>query len=542
MEVKPGFYSNPAFCQQSEFYTQKGQLSPQRSVRQSPVGAQTSHVVFDNSLSDIHPEECVDNIEEQEFYEEVIVDDKGFIKGKQVVVVAQNQEGKKYIQVPQEEKKGTRYGTVQQTQYNSPQSLPNQSQKNRYEYIPMQQQQEKIAITRSQSKRIPRKVQEEHVEVVPGVVHRYAIIEPEDETELTNRNERYALVPVSELNQVVGTQKKNRYEYIPDSSPAKVHQNMNRYEYIQTTPSKTGSRYEPLQQSTPQASQIRPEYIPQNSYRPGTNPIATQKLVELLTTPRKSRILNQATPQKVLSPHSPRKLASPPLSPIPKDPFQTPRSTPQRIARPQPNSKVQQKLNYALASKQMAQDKRSTAIVPPMCSSPIQSVYSETTYSQKSESWMNLSLNRPVTGKSLTISSLVLFLCGNGISGLSFYMISLIGQWYYLDLALAAGFACAIMGMAGCRSRNVYWLPNRNYLSGYLLLNIFSILTCVGLLLLKIQNPQPGKPLADVTSGAVCGFSVMILILSITGLISSYCCKYPPPDNRVQHCSPSLTV
>jgi len=152
MDANPNYYTNPAFCQQSEFYPPKRALSPQGSIRHSPVGAQTSHSVFDNSLTDFQ-DELVDNIEEQEFYEEVIVDDNGFIKGKKFVVVAQNNEGQKYIQLPQ--KQGSRYGSTQQVQ-------PSKVQKSRYEYIPMKQQDPKFVPSARQ----------EHVEVAPGVVHR----------------------------------------------------------------------------------------------------------------------------------------------------------------------------------------------------------------------------------------------------------------------------------------------------------------------------------------------------------------------------------
>lgn len=137
METKPHFYANPAFCQQSEFFPQRA-LSPQRSIRQSPVGAQTSQVTS---------EEPPERIEEQEFYEEVIVDNQGFIKGKKVVVVAQNNEGQKYIQAPQNNGPTARYG-----------SPP--LQKQRYEYISMQE-----------DKR-PQKLFQERVEVAPGAIHR----------------------------------------------------------------------------------------------------------------------------------------------------------------------------------------------------------------------------------------------------------------------------------------------------------------------------------------------------------------------------------
>lgn len=40
--------------------------------------------------------------------------------------------------------------------------------------------------------------------------YRYAVIEAEEETELTSKNERYALVPVNQLNNMVSSQTKNR--------------------------------------------------------------------------------------------------------------------------------------------------------------------------------------------------------------------------------------------------------------------------------------------------------------------------------------------
>ncbi|KAL1501178.1 hypothetical protein ABEB36_006558 [Hypothenemus hampei] len=435
MENEPHFYSNPAFCQQSEFYhgqQKRVALSP----RKSPVGAQ-NRAVYESQEG-----ECLDNVEEQEFYEEVIVDDKGFIKGKKVVVVAQNNEGQKYIRVPQKERSESFRRTQQRYQ------SPPRTQATRYEYIPMQEQHE-----------VPPLVKEP----LRQTVHRYAVIEPdEEETELQSTKPRYALVPI---NQVVPPQK-HRYEYIQQSSPVKSPQNGPRYEYI------------PQQHSTPTK-----QY--QSPCRPGTNPVATQKLHEILSTPKRVR----------------------------KDPFRT-------------------------EIRSLNQDKL-RAVVPPMCSSPVQSIYGETTL----KSWTNSSVNgKSTNGSALAVAAFIMFLCGLANTGLSFYMLSFMGRPYYLDFSTIAGFTCAAMGILGCRSRHVYWLPNRNYLSGYLVLTLFSLLTCTGLLLLLINDPRPGTPLADMTSAAVCGFSVLTLLLAITGVISSYCCKYPPPDNRVQHCSPGLTV
>lgn len=78
--------------------------------------------------------------------------------------------------------------------------------------------------------------------------------------------------------------------------------------------------------------------------------------------------------------------------------------------------------------------------------------------------------------------------------------------------------------------------------SGYIVLSIFSLITCGVLLVMLIMQPKPGSPLADMTSGAVCGISVLSLLLAFGGIVASYCCKYPPPDNRVQHCARGFTV
>nr|CAI5831603.1 unnamed protein product [Callosobruchus analis] len=552
MASKQNYYSNPAFCQQSEFVGAPPRaLSPQGSIRQSPVGAQTIPKVHDTSFV----ENDADEVQEQEFYEEVVVDDQGFITDKKVVVVAQNNEGKKYIQVsqnedrygsryqvPQEERKQAqteelcgskyriaqsgrkltgnevRYGSMYQvsieerkgSRYGVPQGQQvklRRSQSQRYEYIPMQEQDSRTVVQRATPKKL--QYREEQVEVSSGKIHRYAVIEPEEETDLSSKNQRYALVPVDHLSQplVVNQANSGRYEYIQDQLPP---QSRSRYEYIQSSPPRSHNRYEYIQQS-PRAG----------------NPVATQKLHELLSTPRK------AMPSPVMSPQSQRRIL-PQISPIPKESFQS--RTPQR-----PPSKAQQKLNYALGTRQLVPDKRTTAVVAPICSSPIQSVYSETTFS-KSGSWMNVSLKKTPVQATLTVAATMMFLCGAVTTGLCFYMISVMGRQYFLDFGVIAGFTCFTLGMLGYRSRNVYWLPNRNYISGYLLLSVFSLLTSTGLLVLLTQRPRPGTPLADVTSGAVCGVAALSLALAAAGVVATYCCRYPPPDNRVQHCAEGFSV
>ncbi|XP_975069.2 uncharacterized protein spdo [Tribolium castaneum] len=393
------FYSNPAFSQQSEFYNGKPLSQIVQNVRQSPVGAQTQPQYREN-------EEYYD----EEFYEEMIVDDAGIIKQKKVLVV----------------------------------SSPTKDQKSRYEYIPMQEQNRYIICQKQ-----------------PPQVH-------------------YA-------EEFVQGRPNHRYEYIPEESPPKSV-TRNRYEYIQFEPP---------------------------SPRKPSNPIATQKLHELLSTPKKPPVMSPQAHRRV--PPSPQ-----------RDPFITPRK-----------SQTRQKLNYALDTRQ-AQDKRHTAIVAPMCSSPIQSVYSETTFS-KTDSWMNLGPRKP-TQVTLAVAAVMMMLCGGVTSGLCFYMVSIMGRLYFLDFGIVAGFTCLVLGFLGFRTRNCYWLPNRNYISGYIVLSVFSLLMCAGLLVLLVLQPKPGTPLADMTSGAVCGISVLSLVLASAGVMTSYCCKYPPPDNRVEHSVPGFTV
>jgi hypothetical protein len=133
-------------------------------------------------------------------------------------------------------------------------------------------------------------------------------------------------------------------------------------------------------------------------------------------------------------------------------------------------------------------------------------------------------------------------LCGGVTSGLCSYMMYVIGRSYFLDFGMVAGFTCLTLGVLGFRTRRCYWLPNRNYISGYIVLSVLSLLMCAGLLVLLVLQPKPGTPLADMTSGAVCGISVLSLVLASVGVMTSYCCKYPPPDNRVEHSVPGFTV
>ncbi|XP_033608467.1 early nodulin-like protein 2 isoform X2 [Cryptotermes secundus] len=158
-------------------------------------------------------------------------------------------------------------------------------------------------------------------------------------------------------------------------------------------------------------------------------------------------------------------------------------------------------------------------------------------------SWIHMPTpyQTPPTGTIVTAGA-TLLLCGAITIVLSLYMMSKAGRRYYLDFGVLSGFGSVLLGCLGFRSRRWLWLPNRNYVSGYIILSMFSLLTCAGLISILTLQPKPGEPLADLAGGAVCGIAVLSLILAAFGVLSSRCCKYPPPDNRVEHCAEGFTL
>ncbi|XP_059058903.1 uncharacterized protein LOC131852265 [Achroia grisella] len=300
--------------------------------------------------------------------------------------------------------------------------------------------------------------------------------------------------------------------------------------------------------------------------------IATQKLHELLSTPRKlksyaSQPSVRITPNK--SSDSPNRYVGTPKKIIASTPTKGVSSSKscanlasRSLATSPISPKAQQKLNYGLSDefnrsdvfvtsfREKSHDRsldfdrrnsnrdsrrtrepkkdRTTAVIMPRVAPAPESIYSDDTY----KSINNLKTINAATA-SLTIAALMLTLCGGLTTGLSFYMMYAMGRRYYLDFGVLAGFTCFLLGLLGFRSRRQQLLPNRNYVSGYIVLSTFSLLSAFGLLILLTVQPQPGSPVNDITSGAVCGVSILSLGLASIGVLASYCCARDPPDNRV---------
>lgn len=231
---------------------------------------------------------------------------------------------------------------------------------------------------------------------------------------------------------------------------------------------------------------------PQQSYTasPKRNPLATQMLHELLSTPKRqdstpnnspqrleasSKIIsstpkrNEFRPQKLKYEHQIQQQQQPPQTNYPSEP----------VARAH-HAQVQQL--QQLQQFEAAAAARTTAVITPrlnVINGTGGGIYGETTTtsSDMNKSWQNASFHK-IAHASATIGavSLMLILCGFMNSGLSLYFTSKIGREYYLDLAIFAGFAAIALGILGFKSRRCEWLPNRNYISGKYFYKVLLIL------------------------------------------------------------------
>ncbi|XP_077292491.1 sanpodo [Arctopsyche grandis] len=179
---------------------------------------------------------------------------------------------------------------------------------------------------------------------------------------------------------------------------------------------------------------------------------------------------------------------------------------------------------------------RSTAIISPRMISrrSVSSIYSDgTVFSSKR--W-----SATPGCATLVLAAAMLALCGGLAAALSFYMMYTVGRQYYLDISVLSGFTCFLLGLLGLRTRTDRLLPNRNYISGYIVISILSLLSCGALLTLLCTDPGwGGGNLREMIGGAVTTMDGLCLILASIGAVSSCCCGQPPPDNRVANATRS---
>ncbi|XP_071454730.1 uncharacterized protein spdo [Hetaerina americana] len=185
---------------------------------------------------------------------------------------------------------------------------------------------------------------------------------------------------------------------------------------------------------------------------------------------------------------------------------------------------------------------------------------------EKKASWVRLgdAAQPPPAVGSLVGAGAVLLLSGSLSCLLCFYGLSQGGRRYYLDFGLLSGFSSVLIGSLGLRARTWHRAPNRNYVTGYIVLSFFSVLTTAGLVILnfgRLQNStrtshgSSSSPhsIIDLVGGAECGIAVISIFIAAAGLIllstsrSSTpcclnCCGDPPPDDRVAHRAEGFTL
>lgn len=229
---------------------------------------------------------------------------------------------------------------------------------------------------------------------------RYAIVPTEEDEELVDANHeiiqmhngrahRYAMIPTDDEETCLSSE--------IEMSPIR---NTNNYATIEESP-----RYHPSYQS----QQQQRTYIHQSPQKerppptPTKNALATQKLHELLSTPQKTQLQRQGSTIKT----TPNRYNSQAISSTPKQMEYTP-----------------QKHRYEHHQQNASQfEQRTTAVISPRLASL--AAYSETSSTGENKSWKNLSFQK-VTNATATIGavSLMLILCGAMNSGLCLYMIT----------------------------------------------------------------------------------------------------------------------
>ncbi|XP_065371277.1 uncharacterized protein spdo [Calliphora vicina] len=376
-----------------------------------------------------------------------------------------------------------------------------------------------------------------------------------------NSNQRYQMVPTAEDEELVDDNheiiqlhngKAHRYAMIPAEDEEDYIQHHEEEETCLSNTDLNRSEnflprgYEhsrtPMRTSTPQKG-VSMANLSSYPNTPLKNPQATKMLHELLSTPpRKTPVKPQSrsqhtTPrqmyasQRDLRMHYNHQLQNATQSAPPPPPPIMPRK----------NSQLSpQRLHYETVQTVMPlQNDRSMAVIQPRLAGarmhPQLEEEDEDCSSIQQKSHNNNSYPQKIASATITLAivSLMLVLGSSMNSALIVYMIAHMGKSFYLQFSLVAAISGVGLGFLGFRSRHCEWLPNRSYTSGYILVTMFCLLKCCGLLVILVLDPYPGLPLHDVTTGIILGLSTFTMFFIGLGVIGTLWCYRPPPDNRV---------
>lgn len=160
--------------------------------------------------------------------------------------------------------------------------------------------------------------------------------------------------------------------------------------------------------------------------------------------------------------------------------------------------------------------------------------------SSKNSSWLQIK-KQSIPLCTLRTSAITLLVSGTLSCLLSLHIMAVRGKSYELLFSLISGFVILCLGFPCLRFQEWQWLPNRNYVSGYIVLSLFSLLQSAALWVLD-KYPDMQIEIIDITKGALCGLAVLSMSIAMLGICTSCCCKYPPPDNRVSHGVQGFTI
>ncbi|KAG5676382.1 hypothetical protein PVAND_006223 [Polypedilum vanderplanki] len=353
---------------------------------------------------------------------------------------------------------------------------------------------------------------------------RYAVVPTEENEEIVDDNHeiiqmhngkahRYAVIPTDEEETCL-----NSDSVKPPPVPPSYAMAISRRTSPQRTPQKQLIQQQKTDSELPST--------------PKKNPIATQKLYELLSTPQKTSPFVRQNSTPLTPKNSPYRIKAHHAS----NPRLASRHefTPQRLD-------YDQKVRMA-STTTLNVEQRTTAVIQPRVHTAA-SIYNETTTTLSTsteKSWnKNLKSHKHAIA-TIGFVSLLLMFCGVINSGLCIYMTSVssisalyTGRSYFLDIGILSAFATVALSFLGFKYRHSDWLPNRNYISGFIMMTLFAISNCCALVVLLLLKPIKGTPLHDVATGISLALSLLILLLISLGVISSRLCRSPPPDNRI---------
>ncbi|KAM8706643.1 hypothetical protein ACLKA7_010843 [Drosophila subpalustris] len=557
-------YTNPAFCQNSEFYPvpssnrvesiynrslqlnfQAGQVVPPpcRDPREGPLRMQRSMSTRSVTRKQYHQQQQQLQLQHQQQQQQQQQSQSG--RYALVPLEELGAVGSRYAIVPGQAAQRLARSQDNLDRYGSRHGLQSDEEPHSFHEEPQQQQQQQ----ETQFASLPPTLNSMPVKPSSKIKHAFSS-DFGSKTFLIvdkNSNQRYQMVPTAEDEELVDDNQEiiqmhngraHRYAVIPteadDEDGDFAEESASQQETcLSHTSVELSQQQFSMRTSTPQQRNAA---------------AATRALHELLSTPRKMQ------PPPRLAHSTPRNAAhfeqlqrerqlqlyqsqqhinlnrqaavatvmasAPSPSPSPALPLRQQRLSPQRLHYETVKTSTPQAVS--------ASDRTTAVISPRVQEQDLSSLQGKS--GNANSSYPQKVANATIT---LAIVSLMLVLGSTMNAGLIIYMIAHFGKSFYLQFGLVASFCGIGLGFLGFRSRHCEWLPNRSYTSGYILVTIFCLFKCCGLLLILVLDPFPGLPLHDVTTGVILGLSTFTMFFIGLGVIGSLWCYRPPPDNRV---------